>query len=278
MRIIITSIFLFIILPLSAAPGDQAGPLLRTNWKQTAPYNIYCPDATLAGCVAIAMAQTMNYHKYPVHGIGTNSYKWNKTTLTADFEGTRYRWDEMDTDSTAAAELIYHCGVSVWMDYGTGFSGSSEYYAKSALVDFFGYDENIRMVPRNKYSDEEWIELLMEQIDDSLPVIYSSGAHTFVVDGYKADGSFHANMGYGYTTADSYYKLDELGSKKTSTALINIKPDANAYPELSDIKSVTQDDIPCNSDNIMYNIMGLPVCNPIPGQLYIIKGKKYLFR
>lgn len=177
------------------------------------------------------MSQVMNYHQWPSHGIGQNTYMNHGVKHSVDFSSTWYRWGEMDTNPEAVAELVYHCGVSVWMDYTSYFSGSSEYYAKSALVDFFGYDESIKMVPRNKYSDEEWEELLKDQLDRGLPMIYSSGGHTFVVDGYNEEGLFHANMGYGSSSSNRYYSLEGLGSKANSTAIINIMP--MAEPELA---------------------------------------------
>ena len=215
---------------LALASRAQVEPLIHTTWSQTSPYNDQCPDNMLAGCVAIAMAQVMNFHKYPQHGQGSNSYTWKGKKLTANFGETYYRWDEMETDGEAAAELIYHCGVSVWMDYSSSFSGSNEYYAKSALVDFFGYDEDIKLMPRNKYTDEEWSDILRQQLDEGLPMIYSSGGHTFVVDGYNSDGLFHANMGFGYP--GRYYTLDELGGKSNSTAVINIRPTDSFIPSL----------------------------------------------
>lgn len=217
-------------LSLSLCAEAQVEPLIQTTWSQTTPYNDQCPDNMLAGCVAIAMAQVMNYHKYPLHGQGQNTYTWKGKKLTADFANTCYRWDEMETDPSAVAELVYHCGVSVWMDYSPSFSGSNEYYAKSALVDFFGYDEDVKLVPRNKYTDDEWSDLLRQQLDEGLPMIYSSGGHTFVVDGYSSDGLFHANMGFGYP--GKYYTLDGLGSKSNSTALINIRPTDHFIPPL----------------------------------------------
>lgn len=215
---------------LALASRAQVEPLIHTTWSQTSPYNDQCPDNMLAGCVAIAMAQVMNFHKYPQHGQGSNSYTWKGKKLTANFGETYYRWDEMETDGEAVAELVYHCGVSVWMDYSSSFSGSNEYYAKSALVDFFGYDEDIKLMPRNKYTDEEWSDILRQQLDEGLPMIYSSGGHTFVVDGYNSDGLFHANMGFGYP--GRYHTLDELGSKSNSTAVINIRPTDSFIPSL----------------------------------------------
>lgn len=56
------------------------GPLLETNWHQREGFNNHMPqincnnlpnNRAYAGCVPIAMAQIMKYHKYP------KRYKWN---------------------------------------------------------------------------------------------------------------------------------------------------------------------------------------------------------
>lgn len=43
--------------------------LVSTQWNQDAPYNDKCPtDAggrSVTGCAATALAQIINYHKYP---------------------------------------------------------------------------------------------------------------------------------------------------------------------------------------------------------------------
>ncbi|MBQ9362246.1 MAG: C10 family peptidase [Bacteroidaceae bacterium] len=219
---------LFSLLPLLAAA--QVAPLVKTTWHQRSPYNDLCPSGKLAGCVAIAMAQVMNYHQYPIHGIGKSSYYWTdsqtkkRTKLSANYADTYYRWDDMDGAPVSAAQLVYHCGVSVWMDYSDSFSGSNEFYAKSALVDYFGYSEDIKLEARNKYTDEEWAALLKDNLDKGWPIIYSSGGHTFVVDGYNSKGLFHTNQGFGYSSPDCTYTLESLGSKSSSTALVNIHP------------------------------------------------------
>ena len=204
--------------------SGSVGPLLHTAWAQTYPYNADCPDGMLAGCVAVAMAQVMNYHQYPPHGTGSNTYRWNSVRLTADFAHTWYRWQDMDHLDPSASQLIYHCGVAVWMDYSTSFSGSNEYYAKSALTDFFGYSEDIVLRSRQLYSDEEWGEMLRDDLCHGWPIIYSSGGHTFVVDGYDDQGLFHANMGFGAGGGNRYYTLQQLGSRQNSTALLHIHP------------------------------------------------------
>ena len=51
----------------TAAAYEAVSPLLTTKWGQGYPYNGLCPDydndRAAAGCVAVAMAQIMNYHR-----------------------------------------------------------------------------------------------------------------------------------------------------------------------------------------------------------------------
>ncbi|MBQ4379771.1 MAG: C10 family peptidase [Bacteroidaceae bacterium] len=221
----------------------QVDPLVKTEWSQRSPYNDMCPvdskynETTLAGCVAIAMAQVMNYWQWPIHGIGKNSYRWTDAkdkgkTLSANFGDTYYRWEDMESDPVAVSTFVYHCGVAVYMDYSTGFSGSSEYYAKSALESNFGYSEDIQMRPRNLYTDEQWAALLKENLDNGWPIIYSSGVHTYVVDGYNKDGLFHNNQGYGW--GGYWWTIDQMGDKGSSTAIINIHPDYSSKAKVEE--------------------------------------------
>lgn len=221
----------------------QVDPLVKTEWSQRSPYNDMCPvdskynETTLAGCVAIAMAQVMNYWQWPAHGIGKNSYRWTDAkdkgkTLSANFDDTYYRWEDMESDPVAVSTFVYHCGVAVYMDYSTGFSGSSEYYAKSALETNFGYSEDIQMRPRNLYTDEQWAALLKENLDKGWPIIYSSGVHTYVVDGYNKDGLFHNNQGYGW--GGYWWTIDQMGDKGSSTAIINIHPDYSSKAKVEE--------------------------------------------
>ena len=63
-------------------PGDlgfetDVPSMMTTKWDQDEPYNNYCPGSgwsrCLTGCVATAMAQVLNYHKMPEHGVGTRT-------------------------------------------------------------------------------------------------------------------------------------------------------------------------------------------------------------
>lgn len=54
---------------ISRATREPIAPLLTTTWDQGTPFNNDCPlingQQTVSGCVATAMAQVMNYHKWP---------------------------------------------------------------------------------------------------------------------------------------------------------------------------------------------------------------------
>ncbi|MDE5678145.1 C10 family peptidase [Phocaeicola sp.] len=62
---------------------EQVGPLMNTQWHQHAPFNFGAADER-AGCVPIAVAQIVYYHKYP------NKYDWSQIapspTLTDGFK------------------------------------------------------------------------------------------------------------------------------------------------------------------------------------------------
>ena len=112
---------------------NSISPLLQTKWNQGSPFNALCPSGTVTGCVATAMAQVMKYWNYPSHGVGSHSYSWNGRTLSADFGNTSYDWDNMkgtyssytNDEKLAVATLMYHCGVSVDMNYGPISTGGS---------------------------------------------------------------------------------------------------------------------------------------------------------
>ena len=56
-------------------------PMITTSWGQSRPYNDNCTFTynnhtyqCVTGCVATALAQVMNYYKYPESGTGSISY------------------------------------------------------------------------------------------------------------------------------------------------------------------------------------------------------------
>ena len=209
--------------PNSGRATTVVAPLIQTQWGQGSPYNMLCPSNSVTGCVATAMAQVMKYWNYPAHGIGWYSYIHpTYGEQFADFQSTTYDWNNMinsySGSSTyaqklAVATLMYHCGVSVDMNYSPGASGAVAAYVADALKTYFNYSTDAQYLVRLNYSDAVWINMLKSDLNQNRPIQYSGrssgGGHSFVCDGYNSNNYFHFNWGWeGY--CDEYYSIDNL--------------------------------------------------------------------
>lgn len=209
-------------------------PIMATKWGYWSPYNRYTPivgeKKTPPGCVAIAMAQIMNVYRYPDCGVGQVSYTLpaTKEKLSYNFEDNPIDWANINsklanpaTDAgwDAVARLLYTCGMSVKMSYNTSGSSSSLSSALSAFVNTFDYSYESRSVYRSWYTNEEWEDLVYNELYEGRPVFYAgysqeSGGHAFVCDGYN-NGYFHINWGWG-GSYDGYFLLSTLDAKNNS--------------------------------------------------------------
>lgn len=202
-------------------------PLLTDKWNQGCRYNSLCPtiqgpcDHAEVGCVAVAMGQIMHYWHYPATGWGSHSYNNSGTTLSADFGSTTYDWEHMPdslTESSSKAEieavatLLYHCGISVRMNYGPNGSNAKITDVPNALRRYFSYSRQLHLEKKKDFSNEEWIALLKGNLNQQQPVLYSGSSsnigHAFVCDGYDDNDLFHFNWGWG--VADGYFSLGNL--------------------------------------------------------------------
>ena len=229
---------------------SSMGPLMATRWRQTDPYNLYCPNGCMTGCVATSMAQIMRYLEYPVQGMGSHSYEHPVYgTLSASFGGTVYDWENMpvalgsnsnEAAKRAVATLMYHCGVSVESNYNTNATSAPFNNVLSAMPEYFGYADDISMVYMADYTDQEWKLLLMSELDALRPVYYAGQdrtyAHAFVCDGYDQQGYFHINWGWGGTN-DGFYAIGSLTPgdytfNAQNYAIIGIRPANGATPPI----------------------------------------------
>ena len=231
---------------LPAARNAKAvGPLMQTLWNQDYPYNYYAPacdnyftgDRCYAGCVACAMAQIMKYWNHPAHGYGSHSYTHGTYgTLSANFGETTYNWDIMpnslgsqaDDAAKAVALLMYHCGVSVDMNFAPDGSGAYSKDVETAFRQYFGYCA-ASYQERGKYTEEEWIALLKSELDKSQPLYFSGnsdqgGGHAIVCDGYDDNDYFHFNLGWSGSGNDYYSINDVAGFHNNEAAVVNIVP------------------------------------------------------
>ena len=204
--------------------SDKAvNALISTTWNQSPLYNNLCPSNSytgqhaVTGCVATAMAQIMRYWSFPENGRSFHSYNCNFGTLSANFANTTYDWNNMpnqlDAMSTnaqinAVATLMYHCGVSVDMDYGLSASAAYSTNVANALRTYFKYDSTIRIASNPSAST------LKNELDAGRPIFYSGNdganpGHAFVCDGYDNSNNFHFNWGWG-GMCDGFFSLNNL--------------------------------------------------------------------
>jgi len=264
---------------------ESVDPLITTQWDQSPYYNDICPrkyfwnDRAATGCVATAMAQIMKYYNHPSRGTGFNSYYHSNNivtygTLSANFGATTYDWGNMpnylnasssSTAIDAIAELMFHCGVSIEMDYhctSDGQSAASTKEVSNALVEYFQYDEGIEYITMQVYYQtygesvfDEWIKVLKNELDNNRPMQYrgsaqEGGGHSFICDGYDSENRFHFNWGWG-GMADAYYHLTSLIPTETGigagfreytygqSAIIGIKPKIGTNDNLELYSSIT---------------------------------------
>ena len=204
----------------------DVSPLITVDLNQTAPFNDQCPTVSgqhvLVGCVAVGMGQAMMVARYPERPVG--SYSYTDATvgyLSIDYDAEApYDWDAMYAAKTTGnyseiARLLYHCGVSVRMQYGVDGSGAYSVDVAPALTRNFQYDpEFIRYVSKSDYSREEWMTLILNELVLGRAVVYGGdngeAGHCWNIDGWKqATQMFHVNWGWG-GYGNSYFDIESM--------------------------------------------------------------------
>ena len=223
---------------------QTVNPLVSTRWNQDCYYNEYCPETSggwwwggpcghvYAGCVACAMAQVMKYWDYPITGFGSHSYVHSEYgEQSANFAATTYHWEQMPNEifdsNDAVATLMYHCGVSVNMNYSASGSGAYSNDVETAMRTYFGYC-GAKYRAKTSYQEDAWIAMLKAELDLSHPVYYSGSSgdsgHAFVCDGYDSNDLMHFNFGWS-GSGDGYYSTyDVNGFNQNQAVVTNIYP------------------------------------------------------
>lgn len=220
----------------ASRPTDVISPLVSTKWDQMEPYNNLCPTINgvkcPTGCVATAMAQVINYHRHPTDStssIGaytTNSHHHFMPAL----EKTCFDWGQMrntynsrssQESIDAVSKLMLYCGQAVNMDYTPTGSGAQTAYLGDILPSIFKYPNTIHHVSRTGYSIAQWDSLLINELKNNRPILYTGytsswEGHAFVCDGYNGKGLYHINWGWS-GAADGYFRISVLDSDMAGT-------------------------------------------------------------
>ena len=247
----------------------EIAPLITANWNQGGAWNNLCPGNSLVGCVAVAMGQVMYYWRHPEQGSGYSQYyDPDYGVISVVFSDYNYDFDNMnDSNATYDSQLLlYHAGVAVHMNYTPWASGASVCWdgpsAQSGLDENFNYNDDITCEVKLNYSDEEWHELILDQLNRGWPMVYrgysDDAGHAWNIDGYQ-NQYFHCNWGWG-GSANGYFYFDNLNGGgynfiDNQAALLNILPDGinspfalfdyyidDLYVEFSNLSNLINDD------------------------------------
>ena len=229
------------------------------SWGQGSPFNNLCPnvdgDRSVTGCVCTALCEVMFYHKWPLTTKGDllpdYSYttdKNNTQTITGHNLSTSYDWSKMKTsykgsytteEATAIATLMHDVGVMLESSYNPTGTGAYAESIPTAVIHYMDYDSSAYLAYREEFSNKEWCDLIRNDIDAGLPVIYGGdgdgGGHEFVVDGYATEDFFYVNWGWtgtdnGYFKISSFMLDKDYDFRFNISAVFGLKKNAGGKP------------------------------------------------
>jgi hypothetical protein len=230
--------------------------LVKTNWHQDGPYNLFCPldpqngNRSIAGCPAVAMAQIVNYYQTTngvtftdeddyYHNYAGRQYWIDDDYATVDFPsfpmlnayldtlGVHYQNSIPPTDNDKAA-LTFACGVAaiqVFTSSGSGTFGVGQAYDAYQKFNFSG-SVLLTEADTNVYTR------MAQNVANAMPVhlavvdsTWSTG-HNVVVDGHNSENYFHLNFGWGGSANGWYLLPDEFPYSLTvlEGAIVDIVP------------------------------------------------------
>jgi hypothetical protein len=221
------------------AGTTSSGGWTETNWNQNYPYNIYCPlhlatgQRTLVGCPATAISQILYYHR-DLHqtqfGVPDRYYhNFNQSfwiddawetydflsfnainAYLADIEAKMLDFEILEVEDMAVLSLAaaFACRT-VFSPSVSGTFGVNQAYD---AFQKFGFTESVLL--NHTYSNDEIRQKMIENIQSANPVLLAvvdanwQSGHNVVCDGYRDDGFFRINMGWG-GSMNGWYNLPE---------------------------------------------------------------------
>lgn len=227
--------------------AEGAGVLLTTaNWGQGTPYNTLTPEIDGShcptGCVATAIAIVMKYHNWPDQGrswdlIQDPYGEKSDACLVQHFSDYKFDYSDLPDSNlenlspeqvNKLSTIMLAAGQAVRSIYGVEETSAYPQVLCHELHEKFAFSPECEFLLKSEYSDQEWMAIIKDQLDNNCPIIYSgygaTGGHTFVCDGYDDQNHIHINWGWdGYD--NGYFTVDELLYGGDQNMTINISPD-----------------------------------------------------
>ena len=141
----------------------------------------------------------------------------SNTSATYNYS-SRYSGTNLEKIKEVGRLFLYVCCTLPMSYYGYTGTGSVSANLASILPKYWGYKNQIKVNQRRNYTQDEWIKLLYEEISNERLVVYAgtaekddgtTGAHTFIMDGYDGAGYWHVNWGWN-GKCDGYFDFENL--------------------------------------------------------------------
>ena len=230
------------------ADDNKVGPLLKTKWWQTNPFNYYFDTMALsdnkryAGCTTIAIAQWLTYLKNR-----SLSFYFNipSTTTWTQIENEVFSSSTTSSNINETERYTASMIKQIADDMGVVYLGNKGTMASSAkakkyLENHLGYSVDKDNGGRNAAR----LRKIVNSLNNNKPVFMSaiSGlveGHSWIIDGYMKnentengcqDYLVHCNFGWGGSN-DGWYFLNVLDSSKNNNDLLD-----PGYKESEDFK------------------------------------------
>jgi hypothetical protein len=264
-------------------------PMISVTWDQGKSWNILCPSDengpgghVYVGCVGVSMAQAMSFYHYPLQGTGSRTYYQSPygTIIVHYDRESPYQWDSMALEAPDKynAKLLYHCAVSVGMDFGADGSSAQTKNIPTALSKYFKYFSGAKYVERYA-SDSTWTALLAAELTAGRPLIYSgfppdnTVGHAFNIDGIDSRGYFHLNWGWN-GKYNGYFLINNLrpgtnNFTENQGAVVNIRPPVYCPTDLDLTKKSIKEGMPASTYVGM-----LKITDEAKDNVYVIQVKE----
>jgi hypothetical protein len=168
----------------SAISDEEYGPFVQVEWGQGYPHNTECPVVTcegtkknaMVGCMAVACAQIMSYHKFPP-SLDGNSFDWDNMTAMPLCENISPIYQ------TQVAKLMHLIGVGINTNYNYNCSSAAYFFTIRPYFISLGYTSD--------YVCNYNLNTIKSSLINNCPVFISGDAttanvgHGWVLDGYK---------------------------------------------------------------------------------------------
>lgn len=215
------------------------GGWVVTQWHQGAPFNMFTPvrlsdqQRSVVGCPATAMSQIINYHR-EINGTRLNAsdrYYHNylqqfwiddawETYEFLSFDSLNHYLQSIEVkfaenlplDNEEKAALSLATGFACKTVYTPSVSGTFGVSQAYDAYQRFGFHTAVLL--DHAHSDAIIRETMIQNIKKGKPVHLAvvdpqwQSGHNMVCDGYRDNGFFHLNMGWG-GSLDAWYNLPQ---------------------------------------------------------------------